>query len=631
MKVDPNRSERWPLWRQIGIAVLLIALIAAFGFGELLRKVEYGYLRERLQERSRETIGVLAAVAIDAVITEDRPVLQEMATQIVSRQPDVHLLMIENEEGFPLAQARGVMGRFEHAPTVFEEEFLIESERFGTVRIEWNIDAAMSEIDRHIRAMRLYAALALLGLAALLILAVDLLAIRPIRRISERLSAFRPGEALPPIRLRAARELEILNRAVDELSDALARQRQQDQELTDARIQQVVSEERSESLRSANRELARAARLRQQLLANMSHELRTPLTTILAVAESAEDEYGGVMSADVSEACSTVRKSGMHLLDLINEVLTVARIEAGREQADRRIFSVKQTIDDAVEFVSVLAASRRQSIEVECKDDTLAVWADALHCRQIFVNLLANAIKFTPEGGKLGVTARAAGDCVELVVWDDGIGISPENWTRLFGAFQKGEEGLTQTREGVGLGLHIVLQLVSLNNGQVALEPGPDGGTRFTVRLPAKPEPEAEIEEDGTVADVPEIRPGPGSTTVLIAENDEGNRRIFQAYLKRRGFRVLVARDGLEALASVREARPDVVLMDIQMPGMHGLEATERIKADPQLKRTRIIGVSALALDIDRERALAAGCDLYLTKPVSLAQLVVEIARLAGQ
>ena len=276
--------------------------------------------------------------------------------------------------------------------------------------------------------------------------------------------------------------------------------------------------------------------------------------------------------------------------------------------------------------------------------------ADAKRLKQMLVNLLSNAVKFTEAGGRvsLEVQTDAEAGVARFSVEDTGIGMHPEGMERLFQPFIQLDSSLNRQHEGTGLGLALVRRLAELHGGSVTVASEPGKGSRFTIALPyAPPELMAAqqlasafpfVEERALHLEVagpemacvapPSAAPRPANGRILLVEDNEINIIAIGTYLQDRGYHVEVARNGREALASVGEARPDVVLMDIQMPEMEGLEATRQLRAQPTYAALPIIALTALAMPGDRERCLAAGANEYLTKPVSLKGLVAIIQRM---
>jgi CheY-like chemotaxis protein len=245
------------------------------------------------------------------------------------------------------------------------------------------------------------------------------------------------------------------------------------------------------------------------------------------------------------------------------------------------------------------------------------------------VNLLSNAVKFTPENGSLGLEVHGErhGKRIVFTVWDNGIGISNDDLNRLFRPFVQLDPGLARETTGTGLGLALVAEMARLHGGSVSAESTPGKGSRFTVMLPWEPaletDPALRLRSTGKFRAIePDVKDRP---IILLVEDAKEATFMFTDYLEQAGYQVLTARDGSSALDQVRQAHPDLILMDIQLPGMDGLEVIRRLRADPDFHTVPVLALTAFAMPGDRERCLAAGATDYMAKPVSLKKLAEMI------
>ena len=387
-------------------------------------------------------------------------------------------------------------------------------------------------------------------------------------------------------------------------------------------------EERTADLRQANAELARAVRAKDEFLATMSHELRTPLTAILGISESLQEHVFGPLNERQRESIHTVESSGRHLLELINDILDLAKAEAGRLDLRRQAVAIAETCEASVQFVRSAAVRKGVELALSAGDADATLEADPKRLKQILVNLLSNAVKFTPPGGRVSLEVAAGpDDAIRFVVSDTGIGIAAEDMGRLFQPFVQLDSGLSRQHEGTGLGLALVRRFAELHGGSVSVESEPGRGSRFTVALPYRPDPVRELERPAASAAAGEEPVSPGGR-LIVADDSELNLRTIGDYLRHRGYDVTVARTGREAIDRARESRPDVVVMDIQMPEMDGLAAIRALRADPALCGVPVVALTALAMPGDEEHCLRAGANAYLAKPVRLRDLVTTIERL---
>ncbi|WP_129670841.1 PAS domain S-box protein [Candidatus Chloroploca sp. Khr17] len=521
---------------------------------------------------------------------------------------------------------------------------------------------------------------------------------------------------------------------------------------------------RTADLSRTNLELARAVRAKDDFLANMSHELRTPLNAILALSEGLLEQLRGPLNERQQASLRNIEVSGRHLLALINDILDLSKVEAGRMDLQPETLLVSDICEASMVFVKELANKKQIQLHMQINEPQARVEADPKRLKQILVNLLSNAVKFTLSGGRVSlcVEAQAGEGAIRFAVEDTGIGMEPEGIAQLFKPFMQLDSSLSRQHEGTGLGLALVRRLVELHGGSVTVTSEPGKGSCFTVALPYPPLPtvparlptksadapasdelrSALVIEDsetageqiaryleelnihaviygrgvGAVEQVARLHPDvifldlqmpeqsgweilaqlkadpvlhvipviiisvvddrvsglaagaaeylvkpisretlrralgvavhkpqapreavviasaparrPSATHILMAEDNEVNIVALGDYLQDKGYRLSVARNGREALDLAAETPPDLVLMDIQMPELDGLEAIRQLRADPTFTLTPIIALTALAMPGDRERCMEAGASEYLTKPVSLRGLVETIERL---
>ncbi len=387
-------------------------------------------------------------------------------------------------------------------------------------------------------------------------------------------------------------------------------------------------------------ELARASRAKDEFLANMSHELRTPLNAILNFSEILQEQVYGPLNEQQHTAVHHIETGGHHLLSLINDILDLSKVEAGQLDFQFGIAPVADICQASLLFVKEMATKKSLKLGFQLNDQMAEMETDPKRLKQMLVNLLTNAVKFTPDGGRvsLQVVANDQAGIIRFTVQDSGIGIAPEDMAKLFKPFVQLDAGLSRQFEGTGLGLALVRRLAELHGGSIAVESQVGQGSRFTLSLPYKPpavpaQPEtAPLHENG--ADVPRPAaaaagaPSTAGARILLAEDSEANILMYDSYLTAAGYRVNVARNGHEALALADELPPDLILMDIQMPRMDGLEAMRHLRDMDGLRTTPIIALTALAMPGDRERCLQAGADEYLAKPANLRELMELIERL---
>ena len=393
------------------------------------------------------------------------------------------------------------------------------------------------------------------------------------------------------------------------------------------------------SLEQAKQAAETANKAKSLFLANMSHELRTPLNAVLGITEGLQDEVFGSINEQQMKALQTIESSGTHLLELINDILDVAKIESGQLELSCNPTAVAPLCQSSLAFIKPLAQKKRIQLNTKLPQNLPELLVDERRIRQVLINLLNNAVKFTPDGGSVSLAVQASPlnqnttdsqNFLRIAVIDSGIGIAPENFDKLFQPFVQIDSSLNRHYHGTGLGLSLVKRIVDYHGGQVRVSSEVGVGSCFTVDLPCTntihlyPKLESHSEANIKSSKLQQE----AAPLILLAEDNEVNITVVSSYLKAKGYRIILAKNGDEAIAQAESKNPDLILMDISMPKKNGLEAMEHIRRNPHLADVPIVALTALAMESDRERCLAAGANDYLSKPVKLKQLVTMIQEL---
>ncbi|MBK6726879.1 MAG: response regulator [Xanthomonadales bacterium] len=373
-----------------------------------------------------------------------------------------------------------------------------------------------------------------------------------------------------------------------------------------------------------------ANRAKTVFLANMSHELRTPLNAVLGFAQLMERTPS--RSSEDHRHLGTILRSGEHLLDLINDVLSLSRIEAGAMALETSTFDLRALLDNVAELMRMRAEAKDLWLRIELDELPRAVEGDARKLSQVLLNLLGNAVKFTAHGG---VTLRAswAQGRAQFVVEDTGPGIAAQEIGQLFEPFVQAESGRA-AKEGAGLGLALSRDLARMMDGDIEVQSTPGQGSVFTLSITlAASAGDAPLSERGDRRRVRALAPGQAAQRVLVVDDHDDNRALLAGLLGAVGFEVRTAADGGEALQLWRDWRPQLIWLDKRMPGMDGTEVARRIRAEEQRggrERVVILALSASALEHQRAEILASGCDDFLSKPCRESRIFARMAEHLG-
>jgi signal transduction histidine kinase/CheY-like chemotaxis protein len=575
----------------------------------------------------------------------------------------------------------------------------------------------------------------------------------PIRQITSTFKQYEEGRLDLSTRLKQNREDEI-GELVTLFNKFLENQ-------VEKQLDEEALRESRDKLSAANAALEIASRLKDEFLASMSHELRTPLTGILGLSEALQLETYGALTEKQLKSIRNIEISGRHLLELINDILDLSKIEAGKLDMEFEPCSVADLCQASLLLTRGMAHQKRINISFSINPALINVRADPRRLKQMLVNLLSNAVKFTPERGNMGLDVQAndAEKAVFLSVWDKGIGIKPEEMGKLFKPFTQIDSSLARQYAGTGLGLSLVQRMAELHGGSIKVESTYGEGSRFTIILPwstgvtqpvhgvklgdtgpllkkalviednyldaehitrylkeigiasvVLPAIRGTLEQAATLCpgvilldlNLPDgfgldllaqlkvdkrtrnipviitsveerrtealklgavgyllkpfsqqdlrtelakaamfntpapakpvmmIGAGDSAPLVLIADDNEITIDLVTDFLEANGYRVIATRSGYELLERAPELHPDIMLVDIQMPGLDGMETMRRVRAhrDPAVASTPMIAITALAMTGDREKCLQAGANEYMSKPIVLTRLVEQIHKI---
>jgi len=373
----------------------------------------------------------------------------------------------------------------------------------------------------------------------------------------------------------------------------------------------AMLQKKHEELVKANERLREADRLKSQFLANMSHELRTPLNAIIGFSEILLDGLAGELTPQQWEFANNIHSSGKHLLELINDLLDLSKIEAGKMQLEYSRFSIRTIIDEVRSTIAPIIAEKEQEFSVEIEDDLPELYADKFRIKQVLLNLLSNATKFTDKGGKIGIKAyKESENFVTVAVWDTGCGIPEDQREAIFDEFRQVDGSTSREHEGTGLGLAISKRIVELHGGRIWVESKVGEGSTFYFTIP-------------TVSAL--VRTTAPRRTVLVVEDDTSTCELITIYLNQEGYNVVQAHTGEDALRKAHRIKPDLITLDILLPDIDGWEVLHQLKEDEETKDIPVVIVSIVD---NKGLGLSLGADAYLVKPINREDLVHILEKL---
>jgi PAS domain S-box-containing protein len=387
-------------------------------------------------------------------------------------------------------------------------------------------------------------------------------------------------------------------------------------------------EERTAALTTANTELAKANHLKDEFLASMSHELRTPLNSILGLTEVLIEQLPEKVNEAQLKSLNIIYNSGKHLLSLINDILDLAKIEAGKAELQMTVFNLIEVVNASLLAIKPLAQKKQLQVLSNLPNDYLTLCADQQRIRQILINLLNNAVKFTPEGGTITLAVAMEPPTVKMSVADTGIGIATEHLSRLFKPFEQLDGGLARQFEGTGLGLTLVQRLVEMHRGSVQVVSEVGKGSCFTVTLPHLVTLSDAVPSPVAASTTHSLQKSSGKfPLILLVEESQSDIEMFQEYCREVDYRLILARRETEVFSRLGDEVPALMLLNIQISSMDGLEVARRVREHEEYLHLPIIALIAVTMPGDRERCLEAGINDYLSKPINPSELTSIMER----
>ncbi|MFC1717140.1 response regulator [Candidatus Poribacteria bacterium] len=391
-------------------------------------------------------------------------------------------------------------------------------------------------------------------------------------------------------------------------------------DITQRKETEEALQRETENLEIAKREAEKANRTKSEFLANMSHELRTPLNAIIGFAEIMRDGICGELNDDQRSSVTDIYDSGKHLLRMINDILDLSKVEAGKMELQPEEFSLSRSINDVQSIIRDMANKKHLNLQVAIPEDLPDIYADQVKFKQIMYNLLSNAVKFTPDRGDITISASLSDDEFLISVTDTGLGIHLESHEAIFDEFKQLDSSRSRQYEGTGLGLSLTKRLVELHDGKIWVESeGLGMGSEFSFTLPVR-KPEVEIQQKMVerLSATVQASDAPMEKTILVLEDNIQAAQLLCIYLAEAGYNTLVATDGDRAVEMAREVKPFAITLDIMLPKKDGWQVMQELKS---FQDTRDIPVIIISVVDDKSLGFSMGAAGYLVKPLDKDQL----------
>ena len=593
--------KNWPLWLQLSAALVIATLIAGLIAGKVVRDMARDYLVGALEQQSQKTLAMIAASSIDALITEDRPVLDSIVTEVSAADPNILHLIIYDEEQRVLAHFQRPDAAQATEYLDFRRAVIVEDEDFGSMDIRWNTQSLLDGIEHHVSRMQSLVMGAMVLLSLLVLLVLRLTVILPVDRIHTELTRLSNSNGIDDQlgqRLATAHRSRELKRVADGV------------ELFHAHQIELLNIQKTLEVARDNAEAASKAK--SEFLAVMSHEIRTPIHGVLGSLDLLRDNR---LDKDQANFADTAYRSAETLLGIINNILDFSKIEAGGMTLENIRFDLHRLVEEVTAMLYNNAAGK--GLELACfiaADVPQFVHGDPVRLRQIITNLTGNAIKFTQQGEVSIFVSRvdATDDETQLQfeIRDTGIGIPKAVIPTLFQSFTQADSSTTRHFGGTGLGLAISKRLAELMGGDIEVFSDPGKGSRFVVKCRmGKAHQNPEITQDS----FPEV-------PVLVVDDNQTNREILHHYLRNWGMRPELAASATDALELIRQRRKRsdepfrLALLDWHMPEMNGIQLARTLKADPRLQDMHLMMLSSQTDPL--QSTTDSGIEINLTKPV---------------
>ena len=603
------------LWIKYLFMITLITVVISFTAGEVVRVFERNYHEEKVDRLLQSYFQALSSTTIEDVLTEDIPHLETILEQATAHNPDLIYVLISNEAEVQLASS-GQKPRNDNTLTAqYHRTITFEGEVFGSMTLALSKEMLLNEINQHVDQIRYFSAASLLLLGCFSYFLTQYLLLSPLNKINSKLLSINELSlpAKPEPEPESLSELARLNKSVNMLQEVLLAQREKEHQLETAK---KLAEEANKS--------------KTEFIATMSHEIRTPMNVILGSLDILKDES---LSNAANQLTDTAQNAAKLLLSQLNDILDYSKLDANKVTLTNSAFSPTMTAEKVITIFSAQAAQKNivLTFNSDISRQTLFI-GDEGKISQILINLVGNAVKFTENGTiSLSIISQKNHDAtgITITLKDSGIGIAKEKINTILAPFVQSDPSFSRHYGGAGMGLAISNKLLAMMGGKLNIQSTLGEGSVFSFQLRLKPD--RINQKHGTPSS---ISPTAQQQTlaILLVEDSPSNQLIAKTMLAKYGFQVNTANNGLEAVKAIKSNKFFLVLMDLQMPKMNGLDACSEIrKLTNAKKHVPIVAMTANVSDTDRQQCLSVGMDDFLTKPINKHKMLQVICYWLGR
>lgn len=632
-KLHGKRRAGFSLKYRIAAIIFVLEALMMASVLSVTLKYSTDASSEQLYANEQVILGLLADVSRIALLTAEYDDLQPYIEKIVA-DPHIDTIVLSDYRGRVVVSTEyELIG--EPSPELtnddtrrwFSHAIANESSKLGSLAMRFS-HAGLKKTNREILNLGITIALTGMTIIAVVGIAIGFLLTRRLDIVSATAQRMAAGDFTVRTELVGSDEVAVLGQTFDHMADSVSDSMAALREMTEELEQRVAL--RTAQLAEARDEAISADRSKSAFLANMSHEIRTPLTAIIGFSESLRDA-----ALDPEERASlveTIIRSGRHLLGVINDILDLSKIEADKLEVERIPCNLFELLADVESVLGMQARDKGLSVSIDYDFPIpKRIETDPTRLKQILLNLCSNAIKFTEQGGvRIEVRCHLEEQQLSLSVIDTGIGMSPEQQSKMFERFSQADASSTRRYGGTGLGLYICKQLSELLGGSIRLQSLEGVGTRVDVVIATGPIDLSDLCNAECLAQSNSktqaiLEPTDLSGRVLLAEDSPDNQRLISMYVRKTGAEIVLADNGREAVEQALAGDYDLVLMDMQMPVMDGMEATQWLRKAGY--GGPIVALTANVMKEERDRYTSAGCDAFLGKPIETSDFYHVLAR----